>query len=284
VGKKTPVIEQLFDERWDSQTRILRDPVVTLADVGRAIRDLNQARGRRVLSDRNLANFFKDFVRNKLSANRNWPASVLDRGYTGRQLTGGGSSFEFVPLPPGQSVAFVGAGPTDQTPVHRVQSASMPLSSRRLGRSDESWLAQIAVRLHLIETHLAIFSVKNFVQVDHLQMGVKLGRSEIDALYLAIEEPTLGHTREVIVSCEVKGRRDDILEDQIISQVQAVFRLPGVTQDVVLPVAIKAIRPSTVYVVLFGEVMRADAATLATLTVDSEAVYEFHPPIHGVGR
>jgi hypothetical protein len=238
-SRKTDIIERLFLKRWDSTTTSLSNPIVTLEDVSEAIREHNAANpAARLMSDRNPANFFKDFIRVKERANANWPKSILDRGYTARQVTGGNLCFEFVPLAPGQSVPFpfnTVPPPTEHTPRHRIESASLPLASRRLGRRDESWLVQVLIRLRVIETHLALFSTRTFVQIDHLQMSVKLTISEIDALFLGIEQLKSGSTREVLISCEAKGLRDDILEDQVLRQVQAIFSMRDVAQDTVIP-------------------------------------------------
>jgi hypothetical protein len=238
------------------------------------------------LSNRNPANFFKDFIRKKRSANQNWPVTVWERGYTARQVTGNNACFEFVPILPDQEFPFpesVIPAPSSKTPRHRVESASLPLASRKLGRSDEPWLVQVLVRLRVIETHLALFSERNIVQLDHLQMSVKLSNTEIDALFLAVEQIGPGETRETIVCCEAKGVRDDILEDQVIRQIQAVFGMAGVSQNWVLPIAVKALRPSEIHVVEFEAVERAAAPGLTTLKIVSGAVYEFVPPIPGIG-
>ena len=145
---------------------------------------------------------------------------------------------------------------------------------------------QILVRLRVIETHLALFSKRKIIQIDHLQMSVKLQRSEIDALFLAIELEeggVSGSSHELIVSCEAKAK-DDVLEDQILRQVQAVFRMPAVPQSLVLPMAVKAIGRSTVRVVEFDVVARADATSLDALSVVSDAVYELVPPVPGIGE
>lgn len=53
--------------------------------------------------------------------------------------------------------------------------------------------------------------------LDHLQMGIKQAQSEIDALFLALEGTVLQHEKnEIIVTCEAKGRVDDILPGQIM--------------------------------------------------------------------
>jgi hypothetical protein len=288
-SKKTQIIEDIFNARWDDENKTLSDRIVTLEQVSRAIREYNAQHPGPPLSDRNPANFFKDFIRNRNSANTNWPSSIFQRGYTARQRTGANECLEFVPVASGQTEPFPNLlpAPTEETPRRKIESVSMPLASRRLGRKDEPWLVQVLVRLRVIETHLALFSKRKIVQIDHLQMSVKLQESEIDALFLAIElvnGETPATTREVLVSCEAKGLRDDVLEDQVLRQVQTVFRMPGVPQDLVLPVAVKAFARSMVRVVEFDVVARADAPALSALSIVSDAVYELVPPVPGIGE
>lgn len=283
-SKKRFVIERLFDRRWNETTKSINDPIVSLAEVAEEIESYNDSLPdpKSGLSPRNPANFFKDFVRNKRSANLNWPTSIFERGYTGRQITGDNRCFMFVPLQDGQDVPFPLPEPKLDTPRHRIESASLPLASRRLGRSDESWLVQVLVRLRVIETHLSLFSSRNIVQIDHLQMGVK-GSSEIDALFLAIEDVD-DVTQELIVCCEAKGRRDDILEDQIRSQVQRVFEMSGVPQDLVIPMAVKALDESEVYVVEYETVARSEINTYLDLRIATEAIYSLQPRVPGIGE
>jgi len=284
-SQKTAIIEDLFDQRWQADTGSLADPMVTLAQVAAAIAEHETA-----LSPKNPANFFKDLIRNRRSANANWPQSVLDRGYTARQVTSRGNCFEFTPLQPGQALPFPRSGihePGPDVPLRQLQSASMPLASRRLGRSDEAWLIQVLARLHVRETHFALHPFRRFVQVDLLQTNVKLSRAEIDALFLAVEEvpgTETEQTREVLVTCEAKGLRDDLLEDQLIAQARAALGMSGVQQEVVFPTVAKAIGPSRVYVVQFAPIVRGDAAGLSSLQSESAAVYELVPSVPGVGK
>jgi hypothetical protein len=286
-SKKTEIIEILFDQLWDANAGTLKSPLVTLNRVAQAIVRYNSGKPRAdQLSAGNPANFFKDFIRNKDSANRNWPASVLSRGYTAVQRTGKNACFEFVPVRTGQTDPFplqiVHTELADEP--HRLESISIPLASRRLGRRDESWLMQVLVRLRVIETHLALMSARNIVQLDLLQMSIKQRGSEIDGLFLAVEEvatPPAG-TRELLVICEAKMKRDDILEDQIVSQVKAVAQMKGVTQTEFIPMAAKLVGPSRVFVVEFEPVPRSAAANLTTLIVASRQVYEFVPAVPGL--
>ena len=68
-SNKTPVIEILFNKRWQGPKKPLTTPVVTLADVQDAIRSYNNSKPRTKLSTRNPANFFKDFIRKRRSPN-----------------------------------------------------------------------------------------------------------------------------------------------------------------------------------------------------------------------
>lgn len=286
-SNKTAVIEEIFRSLWHAQNRTLSRSIVTLTDVSRAIQRYNKGRPTaQQLSTRNPANFFKDFIRNRQQANANWPERVLLAGFTARQVTGGGRCFEFIPLSPGQARPFPNLaipGPSPSTPRHKIESTSLPLASRKLGRSEETWLTQVIVRLRVIEAHLALFSTRRVVQVDHLQMSVKLVDTEIDALFLAVEQAN-GQEQGVLITCEAKGLRDDLLEDQIIRQVKAVFRLAAVTQDIVIPMGVKVVGSSQIYVIEFEAVSRAAASSMSSLAIASDTVYEFHPPVPGIGR
>jgi hypothetical protein len=281
-NRKAEIIRALFEERWNPQTKQLSNPLVTLAELSDAIKSYNKQRSTRPLSDKNPANFFKDFIRNKRRANKNWPTTIMQSGFTARQVTGAGRCFEFVPLGEGQTEPFPLAavpGPDESTPRINVETISLPLASRRLGRKDEPWLIQVLVRLRIIETHLALFSSRKVIQVDHLQMNVKLAQSEIDALFLAVENGN--GTHQTFVTCEAKGRNDDILESQVLEQVRAAFRFPGATH--VLPMAVKAFAPSQIYVVEFVSLTKEEAEHASSLKIASSAVYVLKPPIKGIG-
>jgi hypothetical protein len=288
ASRKTEIIEALFQARWDNESVSLSDPLVTLQDVSREIKKMNQRAGKQLLSDRNPANFFKDFIRNKASANRNWPGTVLAKGYTARQETGGNACFRFVEMEQKQEEPFyVGRVPAPRadTPRYKIQSASMPIASRRLGRSDEQWLIQVITKLRLVETHLAVFSDHDAIQVDHLQSSIKLSRTEIDSLYLALvaDAKMEGETREMLVTCEAKGLRDDILEEQVARQVEAIFNIREFDQAEVIPIAVKVVGKSLVYLVEFDAVARGQAPRMDNLGLAKTVVYEFSPPIPGIG-
>jgi len=89
---------------------------------------------------------------------------------------------------------------------------------------------------------------------------------------------------EIIVTCEAKGKKDDILEDQILAQVNAIFKMPGITQDTVIPIAVKAIRPSEIQLVQFNTVRRDQLNDLDELKVVAETLYQLVPEVPGIGK
>jgi len=229
----------------------------------------------------------KDFLRKRHRANASWPREIFAAGFTARQLPGEGRNFEFIPVLPGQTEPFPGAAPIpppDATP-HQISSVSLPLASRRLGRPDEPWLVQVSVRLHLVESYFALFSSRKATirQVDHLQNALKLRYTEIDVLFLATEEISPTENREFIVTCEAKRLGEDIIPEQILQQIKAVFKLRNVTQDIAVPLALKSISPSRIHLVEFAEVKRTEADTLKMLAMVGQAVFELVPPVPGIG-
>lgn len=283
---KTLAILQMFERRWDEATKSLVDPIVSLKEVQQAIQAHNASKVGGEVSDGNPANFFKDLVRVRRSANRNWPKEVFLAGYTGQQLQSGGSSFRFIAVEPSQSEPF----PADLLPLPdastqriQIESVSLPLASKRLGRRDEPWLIQVLIRLRVFETHLALSSGQNVLQLDHLQTNVKLRGAEIDALFLAVVADKNGVTSEAIVCCEAKSKRDDIVPHQILNQVRAAFRM-GITQKTIIPLAVKAIRPSEVWIVEFEPLTQGQATKAEGLVVSTSIIYQLVPPVEGIGK
>jgi len=151
LSAKTKVIEHLFMSHWDAASGQLTKTVMTMQDVLQAIEHCNRSFGTN-LSRSNPANFMKDIVRGA-APSTHWPQ---------------GDVFEFVPYPPGCTEPFADVRrPTDSTIRHKVESASMSLEAKRLGRADEAWSIQTAVKLRIVETHLAIYSQLPVVEVSH---------------------------------------------------------------------------------------------------------------------
>jgi hypothetical protein len=284
-SSKTQIIEAIFNARWNQQTQQLNNPIVTLQEVASAIRDFSHKDAELQLSANNPANFFKDLTRNRERANINWPESVFKRGFTARQLTGGGLCFEFIKAAQGQTEPFPLsiAAPSDTTPRQRITSVVLPAASR--GRADEPWLLQIVVRLRIVETHMALFSPRRsrLLQVDHLQNSVKLRKSEIDAIFLGLEEDDHGQSRQFLITCEVKQRREDFSDAQLLRQPIAAFETDTVKQNIVVPIGIRAIGPSQIHLIEFSAILREDAGTTTLLTKASDAVYSLEPPVPGIG-
>lgn len=278
ASEKTAVIEYLFNLHWDPEKQRLRRSVMTLEDVQKAIRYCNRTMGLG-LSDRNPANFMKDIVRGR-NASKIWPASLTKLRIGAVQSPGEGNVFEFVPFPEGEDEPFPDHYiPKESTPTFRVQSVSLPLAAKGLGRSDEPWLIQTAVNLRLVETHFALVSSIPVVEITHLQMSVKLRQTEIDALFLA-RYGTLNERKLAIITCEAKQWRERILEHQVLNQAKAAFKATEV--NLVIPIAMRAVRGRGLYLAEFEAVKRADAEELDGLALAKEAVYELCPPVPGI--
>lgn len=70
------------------------------------------------------------------------------------QRTGTGDAFEFIRFNAGQTEPFPDSfRMPDNPPTYPVQSLSLPIVTKRLGRRDESWLIQTAVNLRIVESH-----------------------------------------------------------------------------------------------------------------------------------
>lgn len=285
ASKKTPVVEYIYD-KLTSEGRT----VALFDDVANAIRYFQDHKGL-VLSDNNAANFMKDLLRG-MHASANWPKKLADLGVTGKQQTGEKRIFEFVPYAPGQAEPFPNPfEPTGDEEEFVIQSLSLPLATKVLGRTDESWLIQVSVWLRVLESHFARSSDLTLIEISHLQNSVKLNRSEIDALFLGVEESAAGQRSNVLITCEAKQQKDPILGDQIIRQVASAF---GSVTDAsleiskVIPTAIKALKGrGAIYLAEF-EPWSASEATVEEeerkdLVLARSAIYRLVPPVPGIG-
>jgi hypothetical protein len=287
-SQKTQVVEYLFDQIKDDASW-----VVMLQDVSEAIEHCNKAYGLD-LSTRNPANFMKDLVRGK-GASLNWPQSLKDAHIGGRQRVGGGRVFEFVRYAEGQTdpfeSSFVRGKNLASVP---VQSISMPLTAKSLGRMDESWLIQVAVGLRVIETHFATrerASPLTVLEIVHLQTGVKLATSEVDAVFVAVVDKE-GTRLRALITCEAKQASERILDHQIVEQVVAAnksMKAAGVLTDIIIPIAIQASLdpPGCIYLAEFEEWTPTQAEVnedqLGSLVLVAEGLYQLTPPVPGVG-
>jgi len=286
-SKKTPIFRALFNNRWNAQQKELSETLVTLAQVKAAIEYVNRDLKGAVLSSSNPANFFKDFIRKSKSANNNWPTELKELRWTAEQRTGGNNCFEFVPFAEDQVEPFGDPyQPSSKTPVHRMQSITIPKVSRDLGRKDEQWLVQVAVQQGIIPTHLALHSQHQVEEIVHLQSSMKLRKTEIDALFMARLKVD-GRTATALITCEAK-HSESILPDQIVNQANAA--LESKKSDMVIPMAIKVVprahnaknSGNLVYVCEFEMCDPGVLFERKHLKVVSDCLYEFHPSIPGV--
>lgn len=291
ASDKTVVVEKIWA---NLQLEGAGRRVVFFEDVTKAIDECN-AIDRKKRSVKNPANFMKDLVR-KDNASVNWPASLSKARIGGRQRVGQNRVFEFVDFAPDQVEAFPNPYcPHDEMQAVELQSLSLPLASKALGRKDESWLIQVAVGLFVLEQHLATKSSLPVREVVHLQTGVKLANSEIDGLFRAIVERETGVVEHVLLTCEAKQKGERILEHQIVEQIVAASKsvTASISEDEmavarVVAVALKAVGDQgELYVAEFEpwtiEEAMADEGDLKDLTLASEGLYKLVPPVPGIG-
>lgn len=278
-SQKTIVIEYLFDQRFDANTNTLSHAVVTATELQDAKRYCNEHFGATIKLDSNPFNFMKDIVRGT-SADKIWPKRVKELGYVGEQLTGDGNVFKFVPFVADSYGFEINFSPSASTPSFPVQSLSLPLASKELGRTDESWLLQVAVNLRILETHFAVGEGKQFdvLELNHLQMDIKLRKVQIDALFLAkcVEIPS----GSFLITVEAKQGNQRILTEQIARQVRAAFE--STKADVVVPTAIAAIKGKGVYLVEFKAVRRDQSSDFAEPVFHRDAMYNLIPNVKGI--
>lgn len=277
-SQKPDVIERLYDTLLDKSTGNLSRTVVTNGDIIEAIAWCKTNK-ESTLSVKNPANFLKDIIRGKNASNM-WPDRLKDLRIGARQVTGNGNVFEFVPYAADQTEPFPSRfGYHADVWHHQIQSISMPQASKALGRDDETYLIQVAVKLAVVETHFALRSPIDVVELTHLQIGIKLRLCEVDALFAATYRDEHGDLQRMIITAEAKNKDQRILEEQIIQQVKAAFNETSV--DLVVPIALTA-AATGIYVAEFKGVYRDALKDFDALELEQEALYELKPSVQGV--
>ncbi|SFQ64531.1 hypothetical protein SAMN03159489_04619 [Pseudomonas sp. NFPP07] len=282
VSEKTIIIERIFDTLYDEKTKTFSRTLVSAADVQDAKRYCAEHHGIKMKLNGNPFNFMKDIVRGK-SASKIWPQRLKDLEIGGVQRTGDGAIFEFVH---GMAGALDSLDedflPSDSTPSFPVQSLSLPLASKALGRTDESWLLQVAVNLRIIESHFAnaTNSQIEVLELTHLQMDIKLRKVQIDALFRALHAAPDGSQSDVLITVEAKQGNQRILTEQIGRQVIAAFE--STDTELVIPVAIAAIKNKGIYVVEFAAVTRDTLGQFSVPTFHRDAMFVLQPKVKGI--
>lgn len=307
---KTEVVEILFRELWpDGEARPAIPLIANNNQVVAAIRQRNKNNegNHDQLSDKNVHNFLKDFIR-KPSCNTNWPKFLKDRRITARQVYGNKQVLEFVDYPPDDTDPFPDRyEPTPDMPIYPFEVLSLPLEARQLGRQDEPWLIQVAVSQKVVHSHLAIYAAEKGLAVEtlsHLQTSVKT-QPEIDATFFATLEAKTEKgekPQRIYICCEAKQIGERILEDQIREQVKVAFAMTGRLDplhaiDAVLPVVLKVVMHPTasseavrgIYVAQFETIYRADFDKIdqdklheLSLRIQSRALHVPHPQLAGI--
>ena len=277
-SQKPIVIERIYSVLLDPTTGQLSRTVVTSQDVINAISWANTNHGTK-LSSKNPANFIKDVIRGS-GASGMWPPSLKSACVSAKQITGNGNIFEFIPYAAGQVEPFPNRfGFHANVQRHKVQTVSVPLATKALGRDDETYLIQVAVKLGIVETHFALYSPLEVIELYHLQIGIKLRLCEVDALYAAKYRDNQGVVRDMIITVEAKKKRQRILVEQIVQQVRAAFN--ETATDLVVPIALTSVTGG-VYIAEFEAVHRAQLANFVDIKLETDAMYELTPPVAGI--
>lgn len=277
-SKKTVVIERIYQQLLKDDGSGLSRTVVTNNDVVDAINWCKNNLGSS-LSSNNPANFLKDVIRGK-NASAMWPDSLKDARIGARQVTGDGRVFEFWPYAEGQTQPFPDRfGFHAEVQRHSIQSVSMPMASKALGRDDETYLIQVAVKLNIVETHFALYSPINVIELNHLQIGIKLRLCEVDSLFAATYLDEIGNTNRLVITAEAKKKNQRILEEQVMQQVLAAFQETSV--DLVVPIALTAVTGG-IYLAEFKAVKRDELESFEELTLETERLYELLPAVKGI--
>lgn len=296
---KTEVIRRLFYDRFDLRDGSAKlepgaSPVVTGGEIEAALDALGMESGKNRAN-----NFWKDLTRNSSLATTVWPRDVLAAGWTATDAIGyaAAAKFEFVnepdfPVPPFPDSVLL-ANPIT------IPSLSLPVAARMLGGGGENWIAQMAVRLQVIEMHFAARSPLSPAHVSFVQTGRSTRVGEVDGVWRLDGELDLNHrltpgseTMFRLAAVEVKSHREWIWEPQLrrasISLHAAVvkdsYKHKLVAPQEIVPLALKVLsckklkRP-LVQVVEYVPVNEHSDPRIP-LVVATHGVYEFRPPIN----
>jgi hypothetical protein len=148
---------------------------------------------------------------------------------------------------------------------------------------------QVAAKLHLIQAHLALCSDQRFIEVSELQQGIKQSGAELDGLFLG----KINANDSMLITVEAKGRKDDILQGQIVSQVNAVLKMKSVQKNLsaiagntstfsILPMAMKVIDESIVYIAEYAAIKYVKNGSEHSVTLVRESLCEIAPPVEGI--
>ncbi len=128
----------------------------------------------------------------------------------------------------------------------------------------------MATNLGIVQTHVALHSPLDFIGLELLQSNVEMGEAEVDAIYLGVLEDE----ENLLISCEMKGTREVLDEDQIERGSDRLAKISEV--DIVVPMGVKSLNGGLVWIVEFDPHERPLAKV-------SEGVYRLTPSVPGIG-
>ena len=135
------------------------------------------------------------------------------------------------------------------------------------------------MKLAVAETHFALRSPINAVELPHLQTGIKLRLCEVDALFAATYRDSNGFEQRMVITVEAKKKNQRILEEQVIWQVKATFTATPI--DPVMPIAMLSVN-NGIYFAEFKAARRNELENFMALELQEEALYTPHPHVKGI--
>jgi hypothetical protein len=293
-SEKPVIFEYLFNQRYDGKTGLFTHSTVTQDELQEAINNLAGEMGLS-LKPGNPANFLKDYLRS-WSRNSTWPTTLHHAKYTARQVYGESRVFDFVPYKTGQTEPFPDEFPLPLgAKMHELEAISLPSAARALGREGESWLIQVIVQQRVLQTHFALFSELQAVDLFHLQNAMK-ATPEIDAVFL-LNFIHRGAAAKALVTLEAKNN-DPVLPDQIRAQVaymakqcttrpalndiEFVIPIAAATRHSVHPRTIQLHEMEPIAVAEGAAAQDANAQHTLPLNTRSSVGYTFKPQIAGI--
>lgn len=277
-SQKPIVIERIYQNLLKKDGSGLSRTIVTNDDVVEAIIWCKDNNGSS-LSANNPANFLKDIIRGN-NASGMWPESLKCARIGARQVTGNGRVFEFAPYAKDQIEPFPDRfGFHAAVERHSIQSVSMPMASKALGRDDETYLIQVAVKLNVVETHFALYSPINVIELNHLQIGIKLRLCEVDSLFAATYLDHDNKQHRLVITAEAKKKNQRILEEQVMQQVFAAFQ--ETTVNLVVPIVLTAVTGG-IYLGEFKAIKREELHNFKELTLETDRLYDLLPAVKGI--
>ena len=176
--------------------------------------------------------------------------------------------------------------PAPSTPIHRLESLGLrpPLLHHR--PSDDGPLVGLLTELRVIETHFALFSKPPVVGVASWQQSVRVNDSVVDARYYIRREHydrrRYDSSSDLALVCVIEDLQVRTSPRTLWEYMLPVFHERDTRRSNVIPMMVLPQNDGTLYVAEFA-LVPWPSRTDVMLTLASDAVYQFVPPVPGIG-